>query len=241
MQFIPVVTRQGKEIRLANTSLPYRFRLNHDLMLQGKLPLGSGKFDTGLHFDGKTAMAGMRRLKFDPEKGSVDLWIFMPLVLQSQTGIVFFIQCEDDTPWSYHQLSIPARSRKLEYVTYRHKERKNNLIRSKDIESDDFIFVQCTWDAAANKMELFIDGKSVGTSSYMPAGGKMSSLTLGGRLHFSPKGPVSLALNQMVLDEFHVTCNPKKLPVPDKPHEKTADASVLFHFDEKTLTENICR
>lgn len=241
MQFVPVITRQGKEIRLKSASLPCKFRLDHDLMLQGNLPLGTGKFDTGLHFDGKTALAGMKRFRFDPQKGSIDLWIFMPLVLQPKMGTVFFIQSENGTFWSYHQLSIPAKSRRLEYLTYRHKEKKSCRIRSGEIESEDFIFVQCTWDAAANKMELFINGKSAGTSSYMPAGSELSSLTIGGRIHNSAQGPQAITLNQMVLDEFHVTSNPQKLPVPDKPHVKTAEASVLFHFDAGDLTRNICR
>lgn len=239
---IPAVTRDAKEIRLKAEPFPRPFAFPHDLMITGNALPSTGKFDTGINFDGKTAMAAIRKIDFDPEKGSVEMWVFLPLVIQPKSGIVFYLECADGSPWSYHCLSIPAKSRKLDYLVYYHKERKISRIRTEEITNDDFIHVKTVWDIHKKKLELFLNGKSAGTIPYtVPSGGKKSMIFFGGRIHNTKEGPVIIGNSQMVLDEFRVTNNPKFDKVPENPYIDDPGTFLLLHFNEKDFIKDSCK
>ena len=240
MQVIPVITRAGKEIRLPKKPIAQNIRFTRDLMLAGNALPGGGIFDTGLTTDGNNSMAYVQRMHFNPDKGSAEMWLFLPLQLNRKSGIVFFLQAEDGSPWSYHQLSIPANTRKLEYMVYR-KEKSSRITMRENIMEEDFVHVKVCWDISANRMELFVNGKSAGTAPYtLPYGGRKSSISFGGRIHYSKNGLMLIGCGQMALDEFRITDNPVFGKVPDQPFDNDESTYLLLHFDEKNFSEDSC-
>ena len=86
--------------------------------------------------------------------------------------------------------------------------------------------LMATWDAAAGKAELFLDGKSMGTAPYTKA-------SCAGSPYFGIRGDTNNIPNAWgPLDEVRLSKVVRKPVVPTEPYQTDDDTLALLHFDE---------
>lgn len=233
LEATPVVSRAGKAERL-KTAVPWKqLKMLNIPMKANQVPGGTGKFGKALSFDGKNAMAAVNQVSFSADRGTIEAWVFLPLMLKKESAIIWFIQSADGSPWRYHQLTVPANSRKVQYLTYNGApENAVSQITSGEITSEDWVHVAVTYDLAAKKMELFVNGKSQGTAPYtIPCGGRKGDLNLGARIHNTGDTYQFIGGCQMLLDDLRISDTVRPNTVPEKALEKDANTLLLLGFD----------
>ena len=239
--FIPVIKKGQDEIRLKAEKMPWGFKPDSVVMTAGAL-VADGKFGKALTFDGKTAMASVNRTKFNPEKGTVEAWVFLPLLINDKEQTVFFIQSADIPPWSYQMLMIQPGSRKLKYMIYGGNKQVKPIreIISQEITDENWVYVAITYDLAAKKMELFVNGKSQGQGAYdFPAGGKISDVYIGSRIHNKGTDYDIMFSCQMMIDELRISDEVRpENSVPEKEFTADANTLLLLHFDDNGIFKN---
>lgn len=235
IEAIPVVTRGGKEERLKTVHPWTQIKMLSLPQKVNGVVGGLGKFGKGLCFVGEEAMAAVNQVPFNAEKGTIEAWVFLPLMLKKEGAIVWFIQRADGSrPWSYHQLTVPANSRKVQYLTYNGQPRNAvGWVLSKEITGEDWVHIAAVYDLAAGKMELFVNGESQGTAPYtVPCGGAKGDLNIGARIH-------NISLNtskfiggcQMQLDDLRISNTVRPGTVPAKALEKDEATLLLLGSD----------
>ena len=233
LEATPVIVRNGTEIRL-KTEKPWKLIHTFPLPMKANAVKGcDGKFGKGLAFDGKDAMAAVNRMRFNADRGTIEGWFFLPLLLKESTSILCFIQSADGSAWRYHQLSIPANSRKVQYLTYNGQPKDAvSIITSKEIVSEDWIHIMATYDLSAKKMELFINGASQGSAPYtVPCGGKIADLNIGARIHNQGNTYQFIGGCQMLLDDLRISDTVRPAAMPEKALENDANTLLLLGCD----------
>ncbi len=233
IEVIPVVTRSGKTERLKAFHPWETLKITALPQKANQVKTGYGKFGKALSFDGKDAMAAVNQVAFHDQKGTMEAWVFLPLMLTKSNTILWFLQSADGSPWRYHQLSVPANSRKVEYMTY-NGETQNPVSRitSKEITGEDWVFLAATYDLAAKKMELFVNGESQGTAPYtVPCGGKRGDLNIGARIHNAGDTVKFIQPTQMMIDDLRISDTLRGKTVPSKPLEADANTLLLLNAD----------
>ena len=240
IRFVPTLRRGKETLRLEPVPLPWSMKLDADVSFANRPLYAPGKFGDGLGFDGEAAMASVNRIAFNPESGTIEAWIFMPLLISDKGRVLFFLQSSDGSPWSYHQLTIPPNSRQLEYGVYRGADRSSvSLSSGKDLAEEDWMHVMMTHDIITKKMELFVNGKSLGSAPYeSSAGGKFSELTLGGRIHYAKEGIQFVSNCQMLIDEVRISDIIRPHTVQGKPFAADGNTLLLLHFDGMDCLKN---
>ncbi len=233
LEAVPVVVRNGAEIRL-KAAKPWKLIRTFPLPMKANAVKGcDGKFGRGLAFDGKDAMAAVNRMRFHAERGTIEGWFFLPLLLKKGSSILCFIQSADGSPWRYHQLSVPANSRKVQYLTYNGQPKNAvSIITSKEIASEDWIHIMATYDLSAKKMELFINGESQGSAPYtVPCGGKTADLNIGARIHNTGNTYQFIGGCQMMLDDLRISDTVRPAAMPEKALANDANTLLLLGCD----------
>lgn len=238
--FTPVVTRADKTVTGKKVQPKFYFNLDQqisDIFVVGTVAQGDGKFGESFTSGSQVTLGAIHQYDFNPNKGTIEFFVFLPTTLSKNESILYFTQ--GGKTWSYHAITLLPNSRKLSYMTYSYGSKANAIRMKKDLYIDDFVHVMATWDIDAKKMELFVDGKSVGTAPYTkPCGGKKSSSTFGGRYHFV-KGAVNIISScQLAMDELRISGVVRKPEVPAKPYAVDKDTYVLFHFDGKEFLKD---
>jgi len=226
--FQPVITRKGQEISLPLVKTDFTVDTGNLVCPVNQPLLTDGKFGQAIAFDGEKSIAVIPWFNFNPEKGTIDLWVFQPSILPKEDAVVFFLQSAGGADWSYHTLLIKASTRKLAYGTY--NAAGGRWITSKELTDENWVKATMTFDVAANKMEFFVNGISQGVEKYdKPVGYKESRLEMGGRFHAGKK---IVSPGQMLVDEFRISDIVRdgtvKQSAPFKPDTIT---SMLLHFD----------
>lgn len=107
---------------------------------------------------------------FDDAQGSMEMWINGPLQVNST---LFRI---DGDPWSYHIVYVDKG--RVTYTTYDGTPNGAPPVVSGEL-APGWHHVLVTWDAAKNRKELFVDGKSAGTSGYRPTHCSQAAIQIG--------------------------------------------------------------
>ncbi|MFA6929445.1 MAG: LamG-like jellyroll fold domain-containing protein [Lentisphaeria bacterium] len=194
---------------------------------------GYGKFAQAACFDGRQSIAAVHRMPFHAEEGTLEAWVFLPPLLSQNTGIIAFLQSADGSPWRYHALQVPENSRKIQYLNYSGSSNPPcQAITSKEIYLEEWLYVCMTWSLKQQKMELFVNGESIGTAPYLqPSGGKIADLNLGARIHYEHENYQIISPCLLMLDELRISSVVRSAQVPGKKWTVDDDTLLLIDFD----------
>jgi hypothetical protein len=185
-----------------------------------------GKFGRAQEFAGSQAIE-VSNFDFDDNAGTMEAWVWMPAATQEKHGTILRLDSGD--PWTYHIIQRDANSSYISYTTYDSK--RGHGLRSGEL-AEGWHHIVGTHDAAAGKMELFIDGKSVGQSDYVKTDCRGTHVGVGAYSH----GGGAIAGNPFVgkIDEVRITSD-VRTPTSGAaggPYEPDARTLVLMHLDE---------
>ena len=186
-----------------------------------------GKFGRALEFDGHHDVTVIDKPGLRDEAGTLEAWIWMPADKQPERhGTI--LRLDGVSPWTYHILQRDMNTSRISYTTYDGKD--GHGAASGEL-AEGWHHVAGTYDAAAQKMELFIDGSSVGTSSYVKTTCASSELGIGG---VSPVGrdKVGNAFRGRI-DEVRISHGVRSFTqVPAEPYSPDDRTALLLHCDE---------
>jgi hypothetical protein len=203
-----------------------------------------GKFGEGLSFNGKKDMLRLKKIPFNPKKGTIEAWVFLPMLLDTKyNSVIMFIDRHPSTkvPWSYHWLAM-ASGRRIKYVIYKSGEAKSTYeMSSKSIASEDWVYIAVTYDITQNKMELFVNGVKQASGKYpFDAGSDICYLSIGSRIHNKVGGYDVIFPCQMLIDEIRISTIIRKInDIPKAPFTVDKNTALLLNFDGKNHPENI--
>lgn len=192
----------------------------------------TGKFGGGLRFDGTNNLFAADT-GFDDAAGTMETWVWLPKEPSDRHGDIFRMDGHSPSPWwSYHIVGCDPKSGRMFYMVYSSKGPVGKTLRSGEL-SEGWHHVAVTHSAADNRIELFIDGKSVGADVYPLTSCRVAPFNIGGNPPIRPDGPVGGAFGG-VLDEIRVSKTIRK-PTPESiaaPYKVDADTTFLMHADE---------
>jgi len=196
----------------------------------------AGRFGSALKFDGAKTVFKVSDFAFDDAKGSMEAWVWIPAAEPAEKdGTILRLDGSD--PWTYHIVQRNAKSSVISYTTYDGKEGRR--VQSGPL-AEGWHHLLATHDAAAAKMELFVDGVSVGAASYVKTTCKGTMLMVGG----IATDDQSAAGNPFVglIDEVRISkvVRPSPVGLPTAPAAADAETVALFHFDEKDGAPQDC-
>lgn len=149
--FQPVITRKGREIRLPLVKTNFTIATGNLVCPVNQPLLTDGKFGQAISFDGKRSIAVIPWFNFNPEEGTIELWVFPPLILPKEDASVLFSQGTGPA-WTYHCLLLKASTRKMEYITYS-ADGVRRILSNNPID-ENWVKVTMTFDAAAKIRSL---------------------------------------------------------------------------------------
>lgn len=193
---------------------------------EGGFPRAAGKFGRALACDGEKTALMVGDPGFSDEAGTMEAWVWMPAEAPpAKHGTI--LRLDGDNPWTYHIVQRDMKTSSISYVTYDGKAGRG--IASGPL-AEGWHHVVATHDLAAAKMELFIDGKSVGTAPYVKTTCSRAALGIGGIP--SDTGPTGNPFRGLI-DEVRLS---RVVRAPADcaggPYALDADTTVLYHFDE---------
>ncbi len=191
----------------------------------GCIARGDGRFGSGLEFGG-TGCLSLADHGFRDEAGSLECWVYLPA--EPQPGEATILRLDGQGPWTYHILRRWPGTRSLGYTTYDGETVRG--ISSAEL-AEGWHHVLATYDAAAGRAELFVDGVSQGTAEYVRTTCAGSALQIGGIP--GPEGATEPAGNPFVgrIDEVRVS-SAVRAPRFDRAPEPDAETELLLHCDE---------
>lgn len=185
-----------------------------------------GKFGQAQEFSGGQ-MIEATNFDFDDARGTMEAWVWLPAAKPERHGTILRLDSGD--PWTYHIIQRDAGSSVISYVTWDGK--KGHGCRSGEL-TEGWHHVVGTHDAEAGRMELFIDGVSVGRSDYVKTDCRGVHVGIGAYSHGSGR----LAGNPFIgrIDEVRLT-NDLRTPsaaATGGPYQPDAGTLLLMHLDE---------
>jgi len=122
-----------------------------------------GKFGRALGFDGRRDVTVIEKPGFRDEAGTLEAWGWLPAEKQPEChGTI--LRLDGVIPWTYHILQRDMNTSRISYTTYDGKA--GHGLASGDL-AEGWHHVAGTYDAAAGKMELFIENSSECNESYL--------------------------------------------------------------------------
>ena len=233
LELTGIVRRLGKEETFFAGSPWEKLQMPVVLQKANQVLSGYGKFCQAACFDGRRSIAAVNRLPFNPSEGSLEAWVMLPPLLSKQSAIIAFLQSADGSPWRYHALQIPQNSRRIQYLNYHASGSPAfQAISSQEIYLEEWIFVSISWSLSLQRMELLINGESVGVAPYLQAsGGRVADLNLGARIHYENMNYRVISPCMMMIDELRISKVVRPAIVPDKKWEIDEDTLLLIDFD----------
>lgn len=189
----------------------------------------AGRFGRALGFDGVRNQITVATCDFDDERGTLEAWVWMPKeVPETHHATIFRI--ESGEPWTYHILQRDMGSSRISYTTYDGKQ--GHGVASNDL-AEGWHHVVGTHDAAAGKMELFIDGVRVDESTYVLTACKNAPLGIGGMVATQEGAAVGNPFRGSI-DEIRVsdTVRDNAGNANGGPYELDEHTKLLLHCDE---------
>ncbi len=185
-----------------------------------------GKFGKAQEFSGGQLIE-VSHFDFDDEIGTMEAWIWMPAAKPEKHGTI--LRLDSGNPWTYHIIQRDAQSSCISYTTY--DGQKGHAVRSGEL-AEGWHHVVATHDARAGKMELFIDGVSVGQTDYVKTHCRGTYLGIGA---FSfVDGVIAGNCFIGIIDEVRLT-NDIRTPsagAEGGPYRPDKNTLVLMHMEE---------
>jgi hypothetical protein len=187
----------------------------------------NGKFGRALEFDGRRDVTMIETPGFHDQSGTLEAWVWMPAEKQSGChGTI--LRLDGGGPWTYHILQRDMNTSRISYTTYDGKE--GHGLASGEL-AEGWHHVAGTFDAAAGKMELRVDGQSVGTTKYVKTTCRGSRLGVGG-MASEERGKVGNPFRGRI-DEVRVSRTVREFPqIPSQPYTTDDHTTLLLHCDE---------
>ena len=232
-QITPVIFRSLTKKCLPGSVFPANLQLKNQIQLSGGVHQSSGKFGDSLSFDGKSGIALLQKIDFCPLEGCIEGWFYLPPGIPEREAVILNILSRNEKDWSCQKLHVYPNSRKLRYFCYHNKEKRRYRILSHELDAPEWIFFQMNFSTRENKMELFINGKSVGVSTYpIGHGGTRSRMTLGSVML---RGNAAAGCKVM-LDDIRISNIMRTPEIPESSLQADAHTLLLMNFDgEKYL------
>jgi hypothetical protein len=211
--------------------------LSETLVLLGKEQKGgddcsrprraAGRVGRALQFDGVRNQIRVATCGFDDERGTLEAWVWMPRQVPETHATI--LRIDSSSPWTYHILQRDMKSSCISYATYDGKQVQS--VASGDLAAG-WHHVVATHDAAAGKMELFLDGASVGTTRYAKTACKDASLSIGGIAGAMEGAAVGNPFRGCI-DEIRISNVVRNIKdAAGGPYEPDEHTRVLLHCDE---------
>ena len=179
-----------------------------------------GRFGSAVRFEGAQVVV-VPDCGFDDGVGTLEAWVWVPAARSNRHGTILRMDGAD--PWTYHILQRDANSDRISYTAY---DGKNGHGVGADVK-EGWHHLVATHDARAGKMELFIDGASVGSTTYVKTTCKGVPLGIGAYAASAAPGNPFHGL----IDEVRVS-RVLRAPASAGPPTADADTTLLYHFDE---------
>ncbi|MCE5241055.1 DUF4838 domain-containing protein, partial [bacterium] len=185
-----------------------------------------GKFGKAQQFAGAQVIQASD-FQFDDDAGTMEAWVWMPAAKPEKHGTILRLDSGD--PWTYHIVQRDGNSNCISYTTWDSK--KGHGCRSGEL-AEGWHHIVATHDAAAGKMELFIDGVSVGKSDYVKTSCRGMHVGIGGYASSGGVNPGNCFIGK--IDEVRITGD-VRTPTSGAaggPYEPEARTLLLMHLDE---------
>ncbi|MBI2302217.1 MAG: DUF4838 domain-containing protein [Armatimonadetes bacterium] len=184
-----------------------------------------GRHGKALDFGGEKDVFAIDDAGFDDSRGTLEAWVWLPKdAPPKHHGTI--LRLDGGDPWTYHIVQRDMNANRISYTTY--DGTNGHGLGSKEL-AEGWHHVAGTWDAAAGKMALWVDGEPCGTTIYVKTTCHGAMLGVG-----AMAAPVGNALLGRV-DEVRVSNVVRDVPQdaaggPYTPDEHTL---CLYHFDEE--------
>jgi len=188
-----------------------------------------GKFGGALKFDGVKTALTVPDCPFDDAVGTIEAWVWLPAATPEKAAGTI-LRLDGSEPWTYHIVQRDAKNGVISYSTYDGK--RGYYLQSGSLP-EGWHHVLATHDAAAARMELFVDGASVGASKYVRTTCKGAALTMGGVKREWDTRPEVVNPFAGLIDDVRISksVRPSTPGGPVAPVEADADTVALFHLD----------
>ena len=184
-----------------------------------------GRFGRAGSFDGRT-LVDVPQPKLNDEAGTMEAWVSFPVRVPEKHGTI--LRLDGGRAGSYHILQRDAGTSLVSYMT--HVQGQSFVLRSEPL-AEGWHHLVATWDAAAGKQALYVDGKSAGTAGYVQTDCGASVLGIGG-LNNGQTNPIPNPFIGLI-DEVRLS-NVVRDPATDAsggPYTPDAHTTCLYHFD----------
>jgi hypothetical protein len=195
-----------------------------NIRILGDIGWDEGKFGKALSFSGKGTLC-IDDFNFNDEEGSFEVWVYLEEKPQ-EAGEGTIIRLDGANPWTYHIIGRWEKNR-IRYITY--DGENGHCIFSSELPPG-WHHILATYSAPQNKMELFIDGQSQGTTDYKKTTCNGTTLLIGGFPDIS-QNRVGNAFSGRI-DEVRISNIIRSPALPDKPYQADAKTLLLLHLDE---------
>lgn len=186
----------------------------------------AGRFGSAQQFRGGQVIE-MRDLSFPDERGTMEAWAYLPAAQTETHGTI--LRLDGGGPWTYHIIQRDLKSNAISYTTY--DGTHGHGVRSGPLP-EGWHHVVATHDVASARIELFIDGKSVGTDKYVKTTCNGAPLGIGATgSGVRPPGNAFVGL----IDEVRLTSD-VRTPASGAgggPYEPDEGTVVLMHLDRQ--------
>lgn len=184
----------------------------------------AGKFGKAMRFSGNQIIEITPR--FDDDCGTLEAWVWLPAEKPQKHATI--MRMDGGGPWSYHIIQRDGDSSRISYTTY---DGVNGHGLSSGDLAEGWHHVVGTHDVKSGKQELFVDGKSCGTTSYVKTTCADVPLGIGGCPGAAnPVGNPFIGL----IDEVRITKD-VRTPVAGAaggPYDTDANTLALLHLDQ---------
>lgn len=187
-----------------------------------------GRFGRAAEFGGTSDYLSLPDVPFGDDAGSLEAWVFLPKETQPSESTLLRLDGHD--PWTYHILRRWPDTSSLGYTTYDGQTVRS--VSSGEL-ADGWHHVLATYDAAAGRAELFVDGASQGTTEFA------KTTCAGATLHIGGIAPGATGNNQVanpfagLIDEVRLS-SVARAPGAEAPFEPDDDTVLLLHLDEES-------
>ncbi|MEI6500668.1 MAG: DUF4838 domain-containing protein, partial [Armatimonadota bacterium] len=163
---------------------------------------------------------------FSDDAGTLEAWVWMPKEKSQRHGTI--LRLDGASPWTYQIIQRDLNTDCISYTTYDGVH--GHGLSSREL-AEGWHHVVATYDAAAGKMELYVDGQSCGSTSYVKTTCRGTKLGIGA----CPNGGASIGNPFLgLIDEVRIS-NVVRTPQSTAnggPYELDANTLALVHMDQ---------
>ncbi|MHB8997588.1 MAG: DUF4838 domain-containing protein [Armatimonadota bacterium] len=180
-----------------------------------------GKFGKAQQFSGNQIIEVTA--DFSDDCGTMEAWVWLPAEKPERPATI--LRLDGVSPWTYHIIQRDANSSRISYTTYDGSKGHSRV--SGDL-AEGWHHVAGTHDLKSGKMELFVDGKSCGSTDYIKTTCRGTKIGVGG----TPNRGASVG-NPFIglIDEVRITSDVRAPQTSAAQYEADANTLALLHME----------